>query len=109
METLFGRKRWIPGAQSSREIKKFARIARNTPIQGTGADMMKMALVEVDKLDSVNLVLCVHDELVAEVPADRSQDYAESIKGAMIDAGRRLVDAVPTAVEYNIGSVWSKA
>jgi DNA polymerase-1 len=108
VETLFGRKRWIPGAMQSQQIQKFSRIARNTPIQGTGADMVKMALVEIDKIPGVDIVLSVHDEMVAEVPEDGVEDCARAMERCMVEAGERLIDKVPVLVEWKVARTWVK-
>jgi len=97
-----------------------ATLSRNAPIQGAGADMTKLALAEVtDRLASRfgaspdargaapdGLVLVVHDELVAEVPAEHADEAAELVAGGMLAAARVLLDDVPAAVDVHVRERW---
>ncbi len=111
--TLLGRFRPIPelGARNKQLRNAGERMARNTPIQGTAADLLKLAMIEVQRmLDKENsgtkMLLTVHDELVLEAPAAD----AEAI-------GKRLVDKmenvwkldVPLKVDLGIGRTWADA
>jgi DNA polymerase-1 len=111
VETLFGRRRYLPELQSAnRNLRQFGeRAAMNTPIQGTAADLIKMAMVRVRasfneaKLKS-RLVLQVHDELIVEAPLAEADRAAELLKIAMEDALR--LD-VPLIAEVHHGYRWS--
>lgn len=89
-ETLFGRRRWLPDIVSSvAQIKNAAeRMAINFPIQGTAADIIKMAMIELDKqIDSlgweIKMILQVHDELVFEIKEDLVKRASPIIKEIM--------------------------
>jgi DNA polymerase I-like protein with 3'-5' exonuclease and polymerase domains len=84
----------------------------NAAIQGTGADILKRALVNVHKrllcLDSsVKLVGTVHDEIILECPKDRAKRVSKVLKTAMEDAGRKYLKKVPVVVDVSIGSNWA--
>ena len=92
---------------------KYATIARNNPIQGTAADMLKLAMVYIDqKLYDRgipgDIILCVHDEVIVETP----EFYAEEVKGIlereMVRAGEHYVTVVPTIAEAIISRCWQK-
>ena len=91
-ETLFGRRRYIEGLRSKVPYIKAAaeRMAINAPIQGTQADMIKLAMVRIDKelqmqklSEKVRLLLQVHDELIYEIPTDLVSSVAPKIKEIM--------------------------
>jgi DNA polymerase I-like protein with 3'-5' exonuclease and polymerase domains len=114
VETLFGRRRYIP-ALFSKEYGALARAERqafNTVIQGSAADIMKLALVRAhscfkDEPD-INLILTVHDELVAITPEDRAEDTLAAIKNAM--EGIRLKEiTVPLIADAHIVDKWGEA
>ena len=108
VHTPLGRARWTAEAGT---------YARNAPIQGAGADMIKLALAEVhDRLaaafghrpgEGAGLVLTVHDELVAEVPADRAEEGAALVVDGMAAAGARVLGDVPSAVDVTVGRSWA--
>ncbi len=90
VETLFGRRRWLPDIVSNvAQIKNAAeRMAINFPIQGTAADIIKMAMIELDKqIDSlgweIKMILQVHDELVFEIKEDLVKKASPIIKEIM--------------------------
>ena len=108
--TLLGRRRTLPDIRSPNHNLRAAaeRIARNTPIQGTAADIMKIAMVQIQgelekqRMNS-RMVLTVHDELVFEAPPDE-QDKLESI---VLDRMQHAVPlSVPTPVESGWGPSW---
>jgi DNA polymerase-1 len=104
--TLLGRRRTLPDIRSKNHNLRAAaeRIARNTPIQGTAADMMKVAMVliqqdlEKQRLES-RMVLTVHDELVFESPPNE-QEVLESL---VLD---RMQNAVPLSVPLPVEAAW---
>lgn len=110
VSTLFGRRRPVPEISSSNFMQRQfgERIAMNAPIQGTAADVMKIAMVRVDRelkhrgLKS-QIVLQVHDELLLEVPAEEEAEVMELVKVSMMSAADM---AVPLEVEIHSGSSW---
>jgi len=110
--TLFGRKRPLPEINSSiPAIRRSAeRMAINTPLQGTAADLIKIAMVEIAKLiegqeDNIRLLLQVHDELIFEIKKDKLNAYLPGIKKIM-ESGLKL--RVPILVEENTGKNWGE-
>lgn len=111
--TLFGRKRPIPDMHSRNpNARSFAeRIAVNTPLQGTAADLIKVAMIRIDhelsraKLAS-KMLLQVHDELLFEAPPEEAADLAKMVKREM-EAVYRL--EVPLVVDVGIGENWRDA
>lgn len=108
--TYFGRRRFIPEILSTNKTVKAlgTRIARNTPIQGTAADIIKLAMVKVynrlkRELPEAKLILQVHDELIVEAPEDRAQKALEILKEEMQNAAKL---AVPLTVDAKIGKNW---
>ena len=112
-QTLYGRKRSIPELKSSNfNIRQGAeRIALNTPIQGTAADIIKLAMVRVDKAlqekyPDAKLILQVHDELIVECPAESASEVAKLISQEMQQATNL---SVPLLAEAKWGSSWYEA
>ena len=113
VETLLGRRRYVPELQSSNwNVRQFGeRVAQNTPIQGTAADLLKKAMIEVDRaLEGSNwgarLLLTVHDELLFEVPEERVDDVRPVVVEIMEAAVELLV---PVAVDWGVGTSWYEA
>ncbi|MEN3033856.1 MAG: bifunctional 3'-5' exonuclease/DNA polymerase [Aquificaceae bacterium] len=84
--------------------------AVNYPIQGTGADLLKLSVVlfrrkDQDRAKVINLV---HDEIVVECPEDKADIVSENLKEAMLDAGSRILKNVPIEVELSIAKSWKK-
>jgi len=111
--TLYGRRRSIPELKSSNfNIRQSAeRIALNTPIQGTAADLIKIAMVRVDKalaehFPMAQLLLQVHDELIVECPEEIAADVAQLIEREMSSVARLRV---PLVAEAKIGKSWFEA
>jgi len=116
VETLFGRRRYIPELASSNFQLRSAgeRMAINMPVQGTAADLMKMAMIEVDeKLEignwklgnKVKMILQVHDELVFEVKKGLEDEVSELVKNAMVSVAK--LD-VPIEVDVHVGERWGE-
>ena len=112
-KTLYGRKRYIPELKSSNfNIRQGAeRIALNTPIQGTAADLIKMAMIRVDKalrerFPDAKLLLQVHDELIVECPEEIAGDVAILVSREMEQVA--ALD-VPLTAEAKIGKSWFDA
>ena len=112
-ETLYGRKRWIPELKSSNfNIRSGAeRIALNTPIQGTAADLIKLAMIRVEaaltkEFPDAKLLLQVHDELIVECPEEIAPQVAEVVSREM-SAVAAL--SVPLQAEAKYGKSWYDA
>lgn len=113
VETLFGRRRYIPDINSKNgTLRSLAeRNAVNAPIQGTSADIIKMAMIEVDKSMTEagiksRMVLQIHDELVF----DAVPDEIEELKRIVTDRMENVVKlSVPLTVECNYGKNWLEA
>lgn len=113
VETLFGRRRYLPELSSSNfNLRAFGeRVARNMPIQGAAADIIKIAMIRVEqrlekeKLEA-RLILQVHDELIVECPEAEAQRVAELLTEEMQNA---VSLAVPMVAEANIGKTWYDA
>ncbi|MFQ6040348.1 MAG: DNA polymerase I [Candidatus Poribacteria bacterium] len=111
--TLMGRRRYVPEIQGgNRNIRAFGeRIAINTPVQGSSADLIKVAMLKVaDYLKSTNkqtrMVLQVHDELVFEAPKDELKEVTEELRRIMETA---LPMDVPIKVDVGVGQNWLEA
>ncbi|MBM4343771.1 MAG: DNA polymerase I [Deltaproteobacteria bacterium] len=117
VRTLWGRRRVIAGLQSQSPADRAAaeRVAVNTPVQGSAADLIKRAMLQVDRNlrgTRARMLLQVHDELVIEAPADDAPHVAELVRAAMADAdvlpdGSRL--KVPLAVDVRWAASWADA
>jgi DNA polymerase-1 len=97
--------------QDRQQISMTQRNGKNTPIQGTSADILKRALrlLEDDlRGTSAKIVNIIHDEIVVEVDADESKEIAERVERAMCAAGQEYVRAVPVKVETEIADEWVK-
>ncbi|MBI4039171.1 hypothetical protein HY384_04420 [Candidatus Daviesbacteria bacterium] len=107
VQTLWGRKRYIPELKADNRMIKSAgeRAAINHPIQGTAADMIKKAMVEIDKELTVNLILQVHDELLFECDPKAVREVAKMIKDKMENS---LKLSVPVVVDLKIGPNWGE-
>jgi DNA polymerase-1 len=108
--TLFGRVRYIPEIHNrSFTVRGNAeRMATNAPIQGTAADLLKMAMIALDKKlgDTARMLLTVHDEIVIEAPEPKATEVAGIVKETM---ERIYPLAVPLAVDAHWGRSWYDA
>ncbi|MDY6833364.1 MAG: DNA polymerase I [Chloroflexota bacterium] len=110
VQTLFGRRRYIPEINSSnRQIREGAeRMAINMPVQGTSADIIKLAMIELDaevrqrKLKS-KMILQVHDELLFECPVNEAEGIKNLVADVMSGVARLKV---PLKVEPKVGENW---
>lgn len=117
-QTLFGRRRYFEGIKSSIPFVRASaeRMAINAPIQGTQADVVKLAMVEIDQWikkekleDDLHLLLQVHDELVFEVHKEKVAEYAPRIKEIMenvLPAEKR--NNIPFRAEGKVGNNWGE-
>ncbi len=115
VETVMGRKRWLKDIYSANfTVRGYAeRNAINMPIQGTAADMIKLAMISIHKELQKNnmrtkMILQVHDELVFDVPHGEENEVQPLIKSCMQTA-MQLPHDVPTDVETGIGANWLEA
>ncbi|MBN2287138.1 MAG: DNA polymerase I [Tissierellales bacterium] len=113
VETVFGRRRDIPELASRNfNIRAFGeRLALNTPVQGTAADIIKRAMINVYEKLSVNhlksrLILQVHDELIVEAHHEEIEVVKKILKEEMEGAAQLLV---PLTVDLNVGTSWYEA
>jgi len=113
VETIFGRKLWVPEINSSNGIRRAAaeRAAINAPMQGTAADLIKLAMNQVqiwlnkEKMKSI-IVMQVHDELVLEVPNEEASIIKDVLPKIMSDVAK--LD-IPLIAELGSGSNWEEA
>ncbi|MEX0843411.1 MAG: DNA polymerase I, partial [Gemmatimonadota bacterium] len=110
VQTLSGRRRYIPELESRNwNVRQFGeRVAQNTPIQGTAADLIKIAMIRIDRLlqeegAEAALVVQVHDELVLEVPEGEVDGVREMVVREM--EGAMGLD-VPLRVDVGVGKSW---
>ena len=112
VETLFGRRLYLPDINSSNGMRRKAaeRVAINAPMQGTAADIIKRAMIQLDqKLQNdpdIAMIMQVHDELVFEVQSEKVAFYSELIKTQMESAADLVV---PLIVEVGQGTNWDEA
>lgn len=110
--TMFGRRRYLPELQSSNHRLRAVgeRMALNAPIQGTAADIMKRAMIDVDRAlleqPVARMLLTVHDELVFEVPRSRLEEAARLVKASMEGAADLRCGLV---VDVYTGETWADA
>jgi DNA polymerase I-like protein with 3'-5' exonuclease and polymerase domains len=114
VETLFGRRRYIPDLLSREQglLARAERQAFNTMIQGSAADIMKLALVRAHSCfinePDVNLILTVHDELVTIAPEGKAEEVADAIRESM--EGIRLKEiTIPLKAEVYVVDKWGEA
>jgi DNA polymerase I len=110
VETLTGRRRYIPEINARNfNIRSFGeRAATNAPIQGTAADLIKIAMIQIQsdleaRNDGTKMLLQVHDELLFEVPAEKTEEIRELVRDRMENAA--VLD-VPLRVEGGVGTSW---
>lgn len=113
VETMYGRRRYLPELTAGNHITRAfgERVARNMPIQGTAADIIKIAMVRVfDRLKKENLksklILQIHDELIVEAPQDEAMRVAMILQEEM--EGAVKLD-VPLVAEAAVGKTWYDA
>ena len=114
VETFFGRRLWLPEISSSNGLRKAGaeRAAINAPMQGTAADLIKLAMIQVQQWIDDNsdlkgqVIMQVHDELVFEVPNNEIDKFTKEIPQIMQNVAK--LD-IPLIVEINAGENWEKA
>ncbi|GAB1265419.1 DNA polymerase I [Aurantivibrio infirmus] len=113
VETIFGRRLYLPEINDKNGMRRQAaeRTAINAPMQGSAADIIKLAMITVDnwirsEKVSAKMIMQVHDELVLEVKADQVDTVSETLCKLMSDA---LILDVPLLVEAGVGDNWDEA
>ncbi len=113
VQTMFGRRRNLPELSSGKHMMRAfgERVARNMPIQGTAADIIKIAMIKVnDRIKQeglrARLILQVHDELIVEAPQDESMRVAMILQEEMENA---VALSVPLTADAAIGKTWYDA
>ena len=113
VETILGRRRYVWDVNSENALKKQAaeRVAINMPIQGSAAELIKIAMIDIqknienDKLNS-KMILQIHDELLFEYPLDEEEHLILMVKKSMENA---MSLKVPIIVDYGFGKDWFEA
>ncbi|MFZ7174145.1 DNA polymerase I [[Pasteurella] aerogenes] len=112
VETLFGRRLYLPEIHSSNAMRRKGaeRVAINAPMQGTAADIIKRAMIALDREiaqdPDIRMIMQVHDELVFEVRSKNVEKYRQLIKNIMENAAKL---AVPLIVDVGVGDNWDEA
>lgn len=114
VETVFGRRLYLPDIKASNGARRKGaeRAAINAPMQGTAADIIKLAMIKVDDWirknasDDVTMMMQVHDELVFEIKEDKVDTYVSTITTLMESAATLNV---PLVVEAGVGENWDEA
>ena len=111
VETIFGRRRYIPELKSSQFFTRSfgERAAMNAPLQGTAADLIKLAMIKIDALLEENdlqakLILQVHDELILEVPEEEADTVSDILKTSMENVAKLKVNLLAEVVR---GKSWA--
>ena len=114
VKPMFGRRRYIPElAGTNKVLQKFGeRVAMNSPIQGSAADLIKIAMIRVyDRLKEsgidAHLILQVHDELILEAHSSCAEEAAKILREEMEGAYKDC--KVPLSVDLHIGKTWFDA
>ena len=116
VETVFGRRLYLPDINSrNRALQQYAeRSAINAPMQGTAADLIKLAMIAVDEWcrtesgQSAKLIMQVHDELVLEVTEEAVDRVREAVRQRMVEAAGTAL-SVPLKVDVGVGQNWDEA
>ena len=113
VDTIFGRRVYLPDIKASHYGRRqhSERAAINAPLQGSAADIMKLAMIEVDRWladsnVSARMILQVHDELVIEAPLDETDTVLDNVKSIMENAAKL---EVPLDADAAVGANWAEA
>ncbi|MES2204333.1 MAG: DNA polymerase I, partial [Pseudomonadota bacterium] len=113
VETFFGRRLYLPSINADNKMQQQAaeRMAINAPMQGTAADIIKLAMIRVHEWLNIHepktiMIMQVHDELVFEVPEENVQSIIEKLKPIMEGAATL---SVPLIVDVGVGDNWDEA
>jgi DNA polymerase-1 len=111
VETAFGRRLYLPGIHSGRTRMAAERAAINAPMQGTAADIMKLAMINMHDYikgtgNDIHLILQVHDEVIVECPEKETKTTLKALEQIMTDVTKL---SVPLVVESGVANNWGKA
>jgi DNA polymerase I len=110
VRTLFGRRRYLPNINSERlgDANEARRHAVNTIIQGTAADLIKLAIIRLDQTlpVDVKMLLPVHDSVLLEVPEQRVEEVRQQVAEVMELSPSGF--AIPMKVDVKVGSTWAE-
>ena len=111
VETAFGRRLYLPGIHSGRTRMAAERAAINAPMQGTAADIMKLAMINMHNYikgtgKDIHLILQVHDEVIVECPEKDTKTTLKALEQIMTDVTKL---SVPLVVESGVANNWGKA
>jgi DNA polymerase-1 len=113
VETILGRRLYLPqiNAKNKMQQQHALRTAINAPMQGSSADIIKQAMLDIQawinrENNNVKMIMQVHDELVFEIETNKAKEYAENIRSMMSDAAKL---SVPLVVDVGIGDSWQEA
>ena len=113
VETVFGRRLYLPELKSKNaQRRQYAeRTAINAPMQGTAADIIKLAMIQVDQWltkegDQARMIMQVHDELVFEIKHNELEYYTENLSTLMTSAAKL---SVALEVDAGVGNNWNEA
>ena len=111
VETAFGRRLYLPGIHSGRTRMAAERAAINAPMQGTAADIMKLAMINMHDYikgtkKDIHLILQVHDEVIVECPEKDTKTTLKALEQIMVDVTKL---SVPLVVESGVANNWGKA
>ena len=111
VETAFGRRLYLPGIHSGRTRMAAERAAINAPMQGTAADIMKLAMINMHDYikgtgKDIHLILQVHDEVIVECPEKETKTTLKALEQIMTDVTKL---SVPLVVESGVANNWGKA
>ena len=112
----YGRIRWFAGYDNKENFIRQGEIERagkNTPIQSTNADIIKAALIKVQRfIDAralpINILLSVYDEIQTECPEDLSEWWKLELDKLMVEAAQEVIKSVPIVVDCKIADYWDK-
>ena len=113
VSTMWGRRRYIPElSAANKNVQALGkRMAMNTPVQGTAADIIKLAMIKVyhrlaNEVPDAKLILQVHDELIAEAPEEKAQKVTDILREEMENVAEL---SVPLTVDAKYGKTWYEA
>ena len=113
VETILGRRLYLPQINAKNKMlqQHALRTAINAPMQGSSADIIKQAMLDIQawierENNGVKMIMQVHDELVFEMETNKAKEYAEDICSMMSDAAKL---SVPLVVDVGIGDSWQEA
>lgn len=121
IKTYFGRIRFFEDIsylkeqnwkEWSKRLGSIERASKNMPIQGSGADQVKVAIIECQKeakkVKYAKFVLQVHDCLIYQIPEDKAEEWKEIQESCMIKAAQKIVKSIPIEVDTTITKEWTK-